>query len=141
MTPATDDVSLVRSYYERFNSGDWDGMCALMTDDVQHDLNQGPREIGRAAFRVFLDKMARAYQEQLHDICVMGNGGGGRVAAEYIVVGTYLADDPGLPPAAGQRYRIPGGAFFTVENGRIARVTNYYNLEDWLAQIRAWPTP
>jgi steroid delta-isomerase-like uncharacterized protein len=141
MTPPTDDVSLVRSYYERFNSGDWEGMCALMTDDVQHDLNQGAREIGRAAFRAFLDKMARSYQEQLHDICVMGNGGGGRVAAEYIVVGTYLADDPGLPQAAGQRYRIPGGAFFAVENGRIARVTNYYNLEDWLAQIRAWPTP
>ncbi|MBZ0234921.1 MAG: nuclear transport factor 2 family protein [Deltaproteobacteria bacterium] len=140
MPNATDDVTVVKSYYERFNSGDWDGMCALLADDVQHDLNQGPREIGRAKFRVFLDRMARSYQEQLHDVVVMGDGAG-RVAAEYVVVGAYLADDPGLPPASGQRYRLPGGAFFSVEAGRITRVTNYYNLEDWLAQIRAWPTP
>ncbi|HUQ02018.1 MAG TPA: ketosteroid isomerase-related protein [Kofleriaceae bacterium] len=140
MPTPTDDVSLVRRYYERFNSGDWDGMCALLADDVQHDLNQGAREIGRGAFRAFLDKMASAYQEQLHDIVVMGNGAG-RVAAEYVVVGAYLADDKGLPPAHGQRYRLPGGAFFSVENGAITRVTNYYNLEDWLAQVRAWPTP
>jgi steroid delta-isomerase-like uncharacterized protein len=140
MPTPTDDVSLVRHYYELFNSGDWDGMCALLADDVQHDLNQGAREIGRAAFRAFLDKMAGAYQEQLHDIVVMGNGAG-RVAAEYVVVGAYLADDPGLPPAHGQRYRLPGGAFFSVENGLITRVTNYYNVEDWLAQVRAWPTP
>jgi steroid delta-isomerase-like uncharacterized protein len=140
MPSVTDDVSVVRGYYERFNSGDWDGMCALLADDVQHDLNQGPREIGRAAFRGFLDKMARAYQEQIHDIVVMGNGDG-RVAAEYVVVGAYLTADSGLPSAHGQRYRLPGGAFFSVEGGLITRVTNYYNLEDWLAQVRAWPTP
>jgi len=134
------DVTLVRGYYERFNSGDWDGMCALLADEVQHDLNQGPREIGRTAFHAFLDRMARSYQEQLHDVVLMGNGAG-RVAAEYIVVGAYLAADTGLPPANGQRYRLPGGAFFSVEGGLITRVTNYYNLEDWLAQVRAWPTP
>jgi len=32
---------------------------------------------------------------------------------------------------------LPGGAFFTLHEGRIARVSNYYNLEDWLAQVGA----
>ena len=31
---------------------------------------------------------------------------------------------------------LPGGAFFALRDGVIARVTNYYNLEDWLAQVR-----
>ena len=58
-----------------------------------------------------------------------------RAAAEYEVHGSYLADDEGLPPATGQRYVLPGGAFFDVRDGRIARVSNYYNLSDWIAQV------
>ncbi len=135
MKPATDDVSIVRTYYDRFNAGDWDGMCGLLADAVAHDLNQGPREVGRAAFRTFLARMERSYREQLRDVIVLG-GPAGRVAAEYVVHGEYLADDVGLPPAHGQRYQLPGGAFFALADGLITRVTNYYNLEDWLAQVR-----
>jgi steroid delta-isomerase-like uncharacterized protein len=131
---ANDDVALVRRYYDRFNAGDWDAMCALLADDVAHDLNQGGREIGRDRFRAFLDRMARSYREQLRDIVVMGDGAG-RVAAEYIVDGEYLATDEGLPAARGQRYSLPGGAFFDVTGGRIARVTNYYNLPVWIALV------
>lgn len=126
-------TTLVQTYYERFNAGDWDGMCALLTDDVAHDLNQGGREVGRDTFRRFLDRMARSYREQLRDVVVLG--GADRAAAEYVVHGEYLHDDDGLPPARGQRYVLPGGAFFDVRDGHIARVTNYYNLQDWIAQV------
>ena len=51
--------------------------------------------------------------------------------------GTYLKTDPGLPEARGQTYRLPAGAFFTIRDGRIARVTTYYNLADWMAQVGA----
>ena len=37
----------------------------------------------------------------------------GRVAAEYIVEGTYLVTDEGLPPANNQRYTLPGGTPFS----------------------------
>ncbi len=130
------DAELVRHYYDLFNRAEWDGMCALLADDIAHDLNQGVREVGRAAFRSFLGRMERSYREQLRDVVVM-NGADGRVAAEYVVDGEYLATDEGLPPARGQRYSLPGGAFFEVAGGRIRRVTNYYNLQDWLRQIGA----
>ena len=48
----------------------------------------------------------------------------------------YLASDAGLPRAEGQIYVLPVGAFFAIRDGRITRVTNYYNLENWLAQVR-----
>jgi steroid delta-isomerase-like uncharacterized protein len=134
--PGVTDAELVTRYYDLFNRGDWDGMCALLADDVAHDLNQGAREVGKPAFRAFLERMARSYREQLCDICVLGDGRG-RVGAEYVVDGEYLATDEGLPPAAGQRYTLPGGAFFEIRGGRIARVTNYYNLADWLRQVGA----
>ena len=130
-------IELVLAYYAAFNRGDWDAMLALVTDDVAHDINQGGRETGKAAFTEFLARMNRCYREQLRDIVVLANLGGARVAAEYTVHGKYLADDTGLPAAHGQKYALPGGAFFDVRDGRIARVTNYYNLEDWVVQVSA----
>lgn len=130
------EVDVIESYYAAFNRGDWDAMCALLADDVAHDLNQGAREIGRATFRAFLDRMNRSYRERLRDIAICA-GANGRVAAEYVVEGEYLATDEGLPPATGQRYTLPGGAFFDVRGGQIHRVTNYYNLQDWLRQVGA----
>ncbi len=137
-------TELILAYYAAFNRGDWAGMVALLGDDIVHDLNQGPRETGHEAFTAFLQRMARSYREQLHDIVVMVSPDGARAAAEYIVHGEYLADDTGpgsspgqaLPPAHGQKYVLPGGAFFEVRDGRIRRVSNYYNLEEWLAQVR-----
>ncbi len=130
------DVETITAYYAAFNRGDWDAMCAFLAEDVAHDLNQGKRETGRDVFRAFLARMERSYKEQLRDIVVMG-GPAGRVAAEYVVEGTYLATDEGLPPAQGQTYTLPGGAFFDLTAGKITRVTNYYNLQDWLAQVGA----
>jgi len=129
-------TELVLAYYAAFNRGDREAMLALLDEDVVHDLNQGPREVGRAAFADFMARMDRCYREQLRDIVVMATADGSRLAAEYVVHGEYLADDDGLPPARGQRYVLPGGAFFEVADGRIARVSNYYNLSDWLAQVR-----
>lgn len=130
-------TELVLTYYSAFNRGDWDGMLALLTDDVVHDLNQGGRELGRDAFAVFLERMNSSYREQLRDIIVLATIDGDRAAAEYVVHGEYHGTDEGLPSASGQKYVLPGGAFFEIREDRIARVTNYYNLPDWIAQVSA----
>lgn len=128
-------TDLVQRYYDAFNRGDWDGMLAFLSDDVAHDLNQGPRETGREAFATFLQRMNASYREQLRDIVLMASADGMRVGAEYVVHGEYHHTDEGLPDANGQTYVLPGGAFFDIRDGRIARVTNYYNLQDWIAQV------
>ena len=129
-------TELVLAYYAAFNRGDWAAMQALLAVDVVHDVNQGPRETGKPAFAAFQERMARNYREQLRNVVVLASQDGSRAAAEYVVHGEYLLADDGLPPAHGQKYVLPGGAFFDVRDGKIARVTNYYNLEDWLAQVR-----
>lgn len=129
-------VELVRSYYDAFNRRDYAAMLAMMTDDVIHDVNQGGREIGTAAFGSFLDRMDRNYRESVTDLVVMAADSGARAAAEFVIDGVYQADDVGLPPARGQHYRLPVGAFFDVRAGKIARVTTYYNLEAWLQMVR-----
>lgn len=137
MTSSSAAEGVVRAYYDAFNRGDREAMLALLTDDVAHDVNQGGRETGREAFERFLARMDRCYRERLVDVVVMASADGRRAAAEFVVEGTYLATDEGLAPASGQAYRLPAGAFFDVRDGRVARVTTYYNLKDWMAQVGA----
>ena len=129
--------AVIRSYYDAFNRGDREAMLSLLTDDVAHDINQGGRETGKDAFRRFLAHMDRCYGERLADIVVMTSADGTRAAAEFLVHGTYLATDAGLPPASGQTYVLPAGTFFGRQGGKIARVTTCYNLADWSRQVGA----
>lgn len=132
-TPAAE--TLIRRYYDAFNRGDMETFLSLLTDDVAHDINQGGRETGRAAFARFMDRMNACYRERIADLVVLVSPDGTRAAAEFTVHGEYLQADPGLPPARGQRYVLPAGAFFDLRDGRVARVTNHYNLQDWLKQV------
>lgn len=128
-------IALLDRYYTAFNAGDWAGMLDCLADDVAHDINQGERQTGKAAFTAFLAHMERCYKERLEDIVVMASDDGARAAAEFFVHGAYLATDDGLPEATGQTYVLPAGAFIAVEQGKIARLTMTYNLADWTAQV------
>jgi len=131
----TDSKSLLQRYFDAFNSGKSREMLDCLADDVMHDVNQGARRVGKEKFAEFLAHMDRCYQEQLKDIVLMSNADGTRGSAEFTVHGKYKADDDGLPPARGQTYVLPAGSFFTIANGKIARVTTYYNLKSWIEQV------
>lgn len=128
-------AALIERYYAAFNAGDSAAMLDCLTEDVAHDINQGGRQSGKAAFRDFLAHMDRCYRERLTDIVVMTSEDGARAGAEFVVHGAYLATDEGLPPATGQTYVLPAGAFFEIRDGLIARVSVHYNLADWIAQV------
>jgi steroid delta-isomerase-like uncharacterized protein len=131
----TDSRSIVWAYYDAFNRGDWAGMLEMLSEDVVHEINQGGSEIGKEKFRAFLKHMERCYREELIEIVVMSDPSGERLAAEFVVVGTYLRTDGPFPAARGQEYRLPAGAFFTVIDGRIERVATVYNVKEWLRQV------
>jgi steroid delta-isomerase-like uncharacterized protein len=130
-----DTAKLIRDYYIAFNKGDSEGMLAFLTDDVIHDVNQGERREGKEKFRAFNARMTHHYKEELRDIVVMVSKDGTRAAAEFNVHGQYINTDSGLPAAKGQAYVLPAGTFFAIRGGKIARVTTYYNLTDWIAQV------
>jgi steroid delta-isomerase-like uncharacterized protein len=128
-------INLVENYYAAFNGGDMETFLNLLTDDVIHDINQGKREVGKAAFAQFMACMNFNYKEQLIDMIIMANANGQRAAAEFVVLGEYIKTDEGLPTANGQKYKLPAGAFFEISDNKVARITNYYNLQDWIAQV------
>jgi steroid delta-isomerase-like uncharacterized protein len=132
---------VIRAYYAAFNDQDMDRFLALLADDVVHGVSQGGEEVGRAAFARFMVHMNRCYRERIEKLVVLTEPFGDRAAAEFSVHGTYLATDPGVPvgtpPARGQTYVLPAGAFFTIRDGRVARISNHYNLADWVRQVGA----
>lgn len=128
---------LIRRYYAAFNAGDARGMLALVTDDIEHRVNEGGVRRGRDAFAEFCSHMGVSYRERLEDMVIFASEDGSRGAAEFTVHGTYLQTDPGLPEAHGQTYVLPAGAFFDLRDGRISRITTFYNLADWIRQVSA----
>lgn len=129
----TKDV--IARYFEAFNAGDAEGMLAELAEDIAHHVNEGQVRCGKPAFAAFLDHMNRCYREELTEMVIFVNRDGTRAAAEFVVNGTYLETDAGLPEARGQGYVQPAGSFFTLSGGKIGRVTTYYNLADWLRQV------
>ncbi|MDE4302097.1 nuclear transport factor 2 family protein [Phaeobacter gallaeciensis] len=127
----------ITRYFAAFNAGDTQGMIDCLSDDVAHHVNEGNIRVGKEKFAEFCDHMSRCYREELTDMVVFSTPDGSRAAAEYIVNGTYLETDVGLPEARGQSYRLPAGSFFDLKDGKISRVTTYYNLSDWMAQVSA----
>ncbi|MDO6481550.1 ketosteroid isomerase-related protein [Shimia thalassica] len=128
-------IQIIQQYYDAFNAGDIAGMVACLSDDFVHDVNEGARRDGKKAFAEFCAHMSECYKEELTDVVVFCNADGTRGAAEFIVNGTYFKTDGNLPEARGQSYRLPGGGFVSLNDGKITRVTTYYNLNDWIAQV------
>ena len=128
-------IAHITKYYAAFNAGDKAGVLACLSQTIAHDINQGEREDGKAAFSAFLDRMDHAYSEQLSDIVIMASDDGRRAAAEFMVHGVYKQADEGFPPAHGQSYKLPAGAFFELDDEAITRVSVYYNLTDWILQV------
>lgn len=127
---------LIQKYYDAFNQGDMQTFLDLLDDNVIHDINQGGRQTGKETFKKFMDHMNHCYKENIRNLVIMTNSTGAHAATEFIVDGTYLATDKGLPEAKNQKYSLPAGGFFEIKNNKITRITTYYNLQDWLKQVK-----
>lgn len=129
--------AILERYYAAFNRGDADAMLELVHDDIVHEPSQGEPRHGKSAFREFLAHMNRCYAERVIDPVFLASADGSRDAAEFMLTGEYLQTDGDLPPACGQRYELRVGAFFDIADGAIVRVSNHYNLADWLCQVQS----
>jgi steroid delta-isomerase-like uncharacterized protein len=128
-------LEIVQAYYDAFNARNWDEMLSLVDENIIHEPNQGKPRIGKDLFTEFMQHMDASYAETLKDIVLFSSTAEGRIAAEFVVHGTYKKAEEGLPPAYGQSYVLPAAAFLEVRGGKITRVTTYYNLELWIELV------
>lgn len=122
-----DTERLIAQYFAAYNHADWDGMLALMSDDVVHDLNDCSRRVGLQAFTEQLNESKQSFLEVVSDVETEVPGNGERAIAAYTISGQYLATAPGMPAARGQRYRIEGKSIFDIRDGKISRIISEFD--------------
>lgn len=128
-------LEIVKQYYACFNNKDWAGMLALLHPEVRHEPNQGEPRIGIELFTEFLQHMDESYEETLTEMVFFDEPTGERVAIEFVVNGIYKKGEEGLPEAHNQTYILPAAAFLGLKDGKISRVTTYYNLPLWIKLV------
>jgi len=128
---------IAQQYYQCFNDQNWEGMLAFLSENIRHEVNQGEARVGKTLYREFLQHMDECYEERLDDMVFFTEPNGQRVACEFTVHGVYKKTDGDLVAARGQRYVLPAGAFLEVAEGKIVRVTTYYNLPLWIKLVSA----
>jgi len=126
---------IVKQYYSSFNQKDWQGMLDLVHSEIRHEPNQGDVRIGKELFTEFLKMMDDSYEETLTDMVFFTEPNDARVAAEFTVTGVYKKGEDDMPVAHGQTYVLPAAAFLEVKDGKISRVTTYYNLPLWIKLV------
>ncbi|MCO5144018.1 MAG: nuclear transport factor 2 family protein [Oligoflexia bacterium] len=132
------NIELIRTYYSLFNEKRYDEMAELLDEKIVHFINEGSTEEGCEKFRSFLNTMDVHYDEQIEDLELFIGESADRIAAEFYIVGIYKKTAEGLPQARNQKYKVPVGAFFEIKNKKIFRITNYYNLKEWVEQVSQW---
>ena len=128
-------LETVKQYYACFNNKDWAGMLSLLHPEVRHEPNQGEPRIGIELFTEFLQHMDESYEETLTEMVFFDEPTGERVAVEFVVNGIYKKGEEGLPEAHNQTYILPAAAFLGLKDGKISRVTTYYNLPLWIQLV------
>lgn len=129
-------IDIAKAYYHHFNNQNWEGMIGLVHPEVRHEPNQSDDiRIGIAKFTSFLQHMDECYEETLSDMVFFSEPSHTRVAVEFLVHGLYKKGDEGLPTAKGQSYLLPAAAFLEFREGKISRITTYYNLPNWIKQV------
>jgi steroid delta-isomerase-like uncharacterized protein len=132
---------LLAEWLAAFNAGDADRLLALFTDDGLWEepaiglAARGPDEI-----RAHLERLFTAAPDIGYAVTSSVVAGDGAVV-EWVVTGTYSADFPGLPPAAGQPFSFRGASVFEMTDGKIQRYTEYWDAYAFLVQLGALPAP
>lgn len=126
---------LIEKYYEAIMAQDLVGFLSLLSDNVIHDINQGPTEVGKPLFKQFMQRIFEYDKETFKDFIILISPDGKYAATRFKTAGKYTKSTEGCPPAKGQKWEIPVTSFFEIENDQISRVTVHYNMQEWIAQV------
>jgi len=135
---AADNERIVRAYLDAFNARDWTAHAALLAEDAVMEVpGTGERYRGRDAVSASERAWTDAFEDARIDLDHLA-GGGGVVVAEYTGTGTHTGPLPGPDGEIAPTGR-PGTLrlcdVFTIRDGRIVAVREYYDTMALLAEL------
>jgi steroid delta-isomerase-like uncharacterized protein len=129
---------LWQAWATTWSSHDMDQVLPLYTDDCTYeDVTLGAVNHGKEELRSFGQFFFSGFPDVTFEMTsgfVAGNWAGG----EWIMKGTHTGDLPGLP-AAGKRVSVRGSSIIELEDGKIRRCSDYWDMATLLRQLGLMP--
>ena len=129
-----DVESMLKDFDAAIASRDLDKIMTFFTDDcVLDDTNLWVLKHGKAEVKASIKESFDAFPDfkiTIKTRIISGN----RVASEWAMTGTHAGPLRNLP-ATGKYISIPGASFMEIQDGRIKRRSQYYNLMRFLQQL------
>jgi steroid delta-isomerase-like uncharacterized protein len=128
--------SVLEAYVSAWNRHDFAAFDKVLAADAIHDdIGYGFHGQGSAQIKDFMREVLKAepdYDWRLTNIIVSGSD----LAAEWTWTATYTGDSPN-GPVVRQRISGRGVAVVRIENGRIKRFTDYYDVASFFPKPAA----
>lgn len=127
---------LLEAYVSAWNRHDFAALDTLLTADAIHeDIAQGFRGQGPAQIKEFMRAMIEIEPDLKWRVTTVVDAGP-VVAAEWTWTSTYTGDSP-IGPVVRKRISGRGASIAVIENGRIKRFSDYYDLASFFPKAPA----
>jgi steroid delta-isomerase-like uncharacterized protein len=132
----TDRVEeLLRGENAAWNAHDVEAIAAFYTEDCfKEDIAVGKATRGREEMKVLVGGAFRAIPDMRIELVTLFSCGDW-AATEWVMSGSYSSDYPGFPSAAGRRFSVRGASVMELRDGRISRISDYWNFASFLSQV------
>lgn len=139
MSPHLDPETLIRRYYEAFNSRRLDVAQALLDADAQIEHRAIERKRGSDAYLTFTQRWLTAFPNGQITIDSIHAVGENWYEVALVGEGTHEGDFDmgplGLLKASGVRARLSFRHLFEIRNGRITSSTLSFDTQDLIRQL------
>ena len=132
----TDTEKLYQKYIAAWLAHDTEAVVSFFAEDcVFEDVALGVFYRGKPELKAFVQANLEAIPDfKIEPKSVFATVD--RLASEWIMTGTQTGDLPGFP-ATGKSFSVPVASIMEIQNGKIHRNTDYWNLASFLQQVGA----
>ena len=126
---------ILRGENAAWNAHDVERIAAFYTDDCfKEDIAVGKATRGKEEMKALIGGAFRAIPDMKIELVTLFYCGGW-AATEWTMSGSYSSDYPGFPLAAGRRFLVRGASIMELRDGKISRISDYWNFTSFLQQV------
>lgn len=123
-----------------WSTRDIERVVALCTEDcVYEDVPLGVTNHGKEELRAFGQQVFNAFPDFKIELTTQAAAGDWAML-EWTMSGTHQADLPGMP-ATGKSFSVRGATALQLDDGRISRDSDYWDMATLLTQLGLMPPP
>ena len=131
-------TGMFKDYEAAWASQDVEKIASFFTNDcIYEDVASGIVSNGKEELKAFLQNILTAFPDlkvEIKSLFVAGD----RVGSEWVMTGTRSGPSPYLP-GAKKKFSIRGASITELQNGKIKRNSDYWNMTSYLRQVGLMP--